>query len=236
MKDTELKDKPYAYTHVPHVQYPPLDSPYEVSPQPESSSSAAPTTYPNDTKSESQPVDQRSYAQHVVPRSYEPAPSQQLPGYYNALADRVTTQQPAATSHPRTDSNTMVLVDSPAVPKPVPSIWRTGLFECLQSPLRCLDGLFCSPCIVGRTYSRLESEGQDSTSFNVACMTCGACTLFTGGIGGCLYVFTKRSMVRQRYEIQGEDLDDICASCVCTCCAVAQMDMEVERRLHDNDR
>ena len=80
----------------------------------------------------------------------------------------------------------------------------------------------------------------------VGCMFLPCCqicqTANKAGESGCLYVLLSfitpcvpilllRSKVRDQYNIPGSTLGDVCAACLCPCCASIQLANEVEERI-----
>lgn len=200
------------------------------------------------------PLTNQSYGQPVVQRSYEPVfvttMEPDLPDYTSEPAAVEVSRAPVLPPAPVTvqpqpahEPTAAVVSVTPDTATQKPQEWRTSAFGCFSASSLCLGALFCTPCLFGRTSSLLRQyknasyaglnrdEIQTTEYLNSDCMVCGLCTVATAGIGGCLYVFARRAKVRDRYNLVGEDLDDICMSCACTCCAVAQMDMEVSRRM-----
>lgn len=127
--------------------------------------------------------------------------------------------------------------------------WRNTQFDCFSYQSTCLGSTFCVPCLFGRTSSLIrqqklaaQSQGGGGTDLRgndfrmneyvgPSCMLFSLCAVVTGGLGACGYTYMRRSEVRERYAIGGDDLDDLCVSCCCVCCAVGQMDLEVRSRL-----
>ena len=75
--------------------------------------------------------------------------------------------------------------------------------------------------------------------FLPCCQICQ--TANRAGESGCLYVLLSfitpcvpilllRSKVRDQYNIPGSTLGDVCAACLCPCCASIQLANEVEER------
>lgn len=237
----------YTYKPVARVEYPPLASPFEVSPTPDPAAGSSTGLGRNG----SDRLTQLSYGTAADPRSYMPFQSTMEPDLPEYSADNAK-EQPAPTTQ-RTAAN---VVNTPPEPTPPPTTtinnvyteeWRYTLFDCFSYSHTCLGVMCCAPCIFGRTSSMLrqhknhcnhntglqmkKDDLKTSEYTNSTCMLFSACTVLTAGIGACLYNFSTRSTIRQTYRIQGEDLDDGCVSCCCLCCAIGQQDMEVKSRI-----
>lgn len=172
MEDSTFSHQPksssYVYKNVPHVEYPPLASPFEVSPAPDLKSGSNilnSGSHANGSKR----LTQLSYGVDVVPKSYMPFQSTmefELPSYNmsnsaegefldgNPVTEqanqRFVTEPPLATLEPRPeimDSNSDNIEE-----------WRHGLFDCLGDSHTFLGVTFCMPCLVGRTSSLLRQQ------------------------------------------------------------------------------
>lgn len=234
----------YTYTPVPHVPYPPLDSPFEVSPAPASTSA----------QNEVVPL---SYQQQVTPKSYAAFQSTlepDLPAYESGRNQLPV--QPPPPPPPLTEQPGRTLEMSTTMP-PMTQDWDHGLFGCCSNPAWCLAATFCAPCLYGHTASllrqadlrRLDSAAPADRPFkqqhhprhpqhhhqasyiNSSCLLFSMLGLVTAGLGACLLTASRRTEVRQRYGIAGEEWDDLCVGCVCLWCGVGQMDMEVRQRV-----
>ncbi|XP_068099180.1 cornifelin homolog B-like isoform X2 [Hyperolius riggenbachi] len=95
-----------------------------------------------------------------------------------------------------------------------PISWSSGLCQCFEDLPMCLIGCVC-PCLLPCYVSALFGE--------LCCL---------GLLPGAM--FALRTGVRERYRIPGSLLNDYCAICCCTTCALCQMAREVKaRQWHD---
>lgn len=235
----------YTYTTVPHVPYPPLDSPFEVSPAPPSSSA----------QNEITPL---SYQEDVVPKSYDVFRSTMEPELPAYETDRKQLPQQIQTHEPRQARQEEVVAEQPGralemttTLPPMTQDWDHALFECCSTPSVCLAATFCTPCLYGHTASLLrqdelkrlvstpnstdnrhiKQQQQEPGYINSSCLLYTVLGIMTAGLGSCLLTASRRTAVRQRYGIAGEEWDDLCVGCFCVWCGVGQMEMEVRARM-----
>jgi len=105
--------------------------------------------------------------------------------------------------------------------------WNNGLFDCFTGADNlCLKSTFC-PCFVyGKTQHRIRDPSMANyESFNTDClMWCGVQSCC--GVSW-IFQMLQRGEIRSRYGINGDGLQDCCATFWCTCCTVAQNEKEV---------
>jgi len=103
--------------------------------------------------------------------------------------------------------------------------WHSGFFECFNPIDLCLL-TYCLPCVTfGKTHHRVHKDGnlQGYEPINTSCL------LFCGS--GCFGLFwipmaIQRADIRQKYNLEGDCVTDIAASCCCGLCSLVQSDKE----------
>jgi Cys-rich protein (TIGR01571 family) len=103
--------------------------------------------------------------------------------------------------------------------------WHSGFFECFNPIDLCLL-TYCLPCITfGKTHHRVHKDAnlQGYEPINTSCM------LFCAS--GCFGLFwipmaIQRADIREKYNLQGDCITDIAASCCCGLCSLVQADKE----------
>ncbi|RYP43108.1 hypothetical protein DL768_010096 [Monosporascus sp. mg162] len=102
--------------------------------------------------------------------------------------------------------------------------WQIGLCDCM--PFRnCVLGAFLPCFLLGKTSSRLRQPDRYPSCYNADCMV--NLVLQYGFCLGCFQVYTQRAQIRERFGIEGGEMDDLCTACWCPCCALVQQDYEV---------
>ncbi|KXT11287.1 hypothetical protein AC579_1671 [Pseudocercospora musae] len=95
----------------------------------------------------------------------------------------------------------------------------------------CMGSWFCSPCLFGRSWQRLEQfpnqNKEDFSNCSSGCwIFCGASCFHFGWLATLL----KRMELRERFGIQGNGCTDCLVSYFCTPCTLAQMETELKDR------
>ncbi|RYP78920.1 hypothetical protein DL771_000305 [Monosporascus sp. 5C6A] len=111
--------------------------------------------------------------------------------------------------------------------------WQGNLFDCMPFG-NCLLSTLLSCFLLGKTSSRLHQPDRYPSCYNADCMVdFGLQYCFCIG---CLQVYTQRVQIRERFGIEGNEMDDLCTACWCSCCALVQQDYEVAARFSSKDK
>jgi len=94
------------------------------------------------------------------------------------------------------------------------NVWTNGTFDCCSNMGNCCCGTFCWPCQVYSNAEKLEESG-------ILCCLLG-CVL------PCIPVFMLRSKTREKFDIEGNTMEDAGCSFCCTCCASVQTANELD--------
>ncbi|KAF1941422.1 PLAC8-domain-containing protein [Clathrospora elynae] len=105
--------------------------------------------------------------------------------------------------------------------------WTTSLWSCFDPHELCCLTLFC-PCVTcGKTYHRLDHDGDTSTydPLNPACFFYGAtlyyCLCFTG-----IKLSLQTTQLREGHNLEGTLVEDCFKAWACTCCSLIQNEKE----------
>jgi len=101
--------------------------------------------------------------------------------------------------------------------------WKTGLFDCTDDLKLCMCGTFCEPCL-------LYENGQKLNGPDGPWKEHGIWYVVTWIFAPCVPFMFLRNKVRQKYDIEGTDMEDIGAGLLCGACVNCQ----VARELRDN--
>ncbi|OAQ96372.1 hypothetical protein LLEC1_01857 [Akanthomyces lecanii] len=107
--------------------------------------------------------------------------------------------------------------------------WFAGFFDCFNPIDSCLITC-CLPCVTfGKVQHRMqhsvELEGYEPV--NTSCLLlCGAACL---GVA-CVPVAMQRQAIREKYNLDGNCIEDIARTICCGCCSIIQHDKEAEHR------
>eukprot|EP00092_Neocalanus_flemingeri_P086009 GFUD01108311.1.p1 GENE.GFUD01108311.1~~GFUD01108311.1.p1 ORF type:complete len:104 (-),score=34.36 GFUD01108311.1:232-543(-) len=96
------------------------------------------------------------------------------------------------------------------------SEWKQGLFNCFGDCEICCCGLCCSPCL---TYGTANDLGKSGLLY---------CLL--GCIMPCIPTLLLRQEARERYNIEGETMEDVGTAFCCTACVQCQTAVEIKER------
>jgi Cys-rich protein (TIGR01571 family) len=115
------------------------------------------------------------------------------------------------------------------IPETAPKyIWGTGLFGCFDDTSSCLEVVFCLYCQNGRQYNVIQTGNND---IHVgACLIPLAISVFIGSFGVTAITLMNRSDLRRRYNLQGDDCNDILTAVCCSSCATCQQYREMSLR------
>jgi len=94
--------------------------------------------------------------------------------------------------------------------------WNVQWWELWADPMACLKCWFCTPCSV---MWNLQSLGKPG-SFSM-CMCC--CQPLAGAA-------IARTQTREKYGIEGSDLEDWCLTACCCECSIYQVMAEINKR------
>ncbi|KAI1500162.1 PLAC8 family-domain-containing protein [Biscogniauxia marginata] len=112
--------------------------------------------------------------------------------------------------------------------------WESGLFNCMPCG-SCILGTFVPCLLIGRTSNRLVNPTALRTHMlDVDCLLHAVLTCSCGF--GWILVMVKRTEIRTRFAIPGDELKDCCTAYWCQCCAIIQQDNEVKRRMPDPEK
>lgn len=104
-------------------------------------------------------------------------------------------------------------------PPPVQEVdWSTALLDCFEDPGTCCYGFWCGPCLACTVSGRMKE--------------CYCLPLCDYVCEGCVppAAYGLRVAMRNRYNIKGTVLNDICVSWCCTICSWCQMHRELKLR------
>ncbi|RFU73942.1 hypothetical protein TARUN_8323 [Trichoderma arundinaceum] len=107
--------------------------------------------------------------------------------------------------------------------------WTTHLFDCFNPIDTCLITC-CVPCVTfGKIHHRINKNGnmEGYEPVNTSCL------LFCGsGCCGLHWVLAslQRASIREKYNLEGNCLEDIAKSFCCGCCNLIQLEKESEHR------
>merc|ERR1712106_16555 len=136
-------------------------------------------------------------------KSEQGAGDQKAPGTMTAAKATIVTQ-PVVTQQPQ-----MVMMQTVQL-RP----WSKSICQC--DCANCCYATWCS-CMVGKNVAELI--GDDGTMW---CCLYACCCCWTP-----FFICSQRSTMRQRFQIQGDAINDFIMGWFCTCCALAQMQNEV---------
>lgn len=112
--------------------------------------------------------------------------------------------------------------------------FKHSLFNCGDCGT-CLAAFCCTPCLHGRTASRLDTYPSPPSSstdyFNTSCFL--SCLAISFSVG-CIPTWIQRAEMRKRFGIEGNACGDCMATCCCLPCAQAQLEVEVKERGEDH--
>ncbi|KAH8882283.1 PLAC8-domain-containing protein [Thozetella sp. PMI_491] len=107
--------------------------------------------------------------------------------------------------------------------------WLSGFFDCFNPIDLCLM-TYCIPCVTfGKTHHRLRKDGKLNgyEPINTTCLLFCASGCF--GLHW-IPMSMQRADIRTKYNLQGDCVTDILASCCCGLCSLVQADKEAEAR------
>lgn len=116
--------------------------------------------------------------------------------------------------------------------------WNHSLGSCFESYESCLLGSFCSCLSFGRSSKLLRTRDSDpiaepralTTLCNPFSVVYYAANLATMNFGGPLLSMWRRGLIRKRYGIKGNYVQDVAVHICCHCCALIQEDREIMMR------
>eukprot|EP00759_Apiculatamorpha_spiralis_P017669 PhF_6_TR23801/c1_g1_i2/m.33317 len=105
-----------------------------------------------------------------------------------------------------------------------PSVWNSGLCQCMKDVPSCLDSIFCYPCILAKQ-DHILTTGVQGTSWVLCC-----CAPMCGEEAVLMSQISIRGQLRGRYNIIGDPVIDSLAVYCCPPCALAQQTREMALR------
>ncbi|KAJ3498483.1 hypothetical protein NLG97_g1089 [Lecanicillium saksenae] len=109
--------------------------------------------------------------------------------------------------------------------------WFAGFFDCFQPIDTCLI-TWCLPCITfGQVQHRMHRSGnlEGYEPVNTSCLLlCGAACVGCF----CVPIAMQRQSIREKYNLEGNCIEDIARSYCCGCCTIMQNDKEAQHREH----
>jgi Cys-rich protein (TIGR01571 family) len=107
--------------------------------------------------------------------------------------------------------------------------WSASLWGCFNPVDTCLI-TWCLPCITfGKTHHRLRKNGNldGYEAINTSCLL-----FFGSGCCGLCWIpaAMQRQNVREKYNLQGNCVEDLACSFCCGCCVLVQSDKEAAHR------
>jgi Cys-rich protein (TIGR01571 family) len=108
-------------------------------------------------------------------------------------------------------------------PNSVP--WTTDIFSCFDDCGTCACAWFL-PCVLVGRIAEIVDEGRTS------CLTAGCiyyCLQSCTGCG-CLYTYSFRTRLRNKYGLELKPCDDCCTDCWCLPCSLSQQIRELQNR------
>jgi Cys-rich protein (TIGR01571 family) len=125
------------------------------------------------------------------------------------------------------------------MPQPPPTVvpaltlWSTDLCSCFKDCPSAMDAFFCDYCQLSRQYNTYMT-GSNTIHWPVCCAAFGADVFGVAAIGVAVGTwalsYVVRNRLRQRYNIMGDELSDLCVAGFCSCCSVAQNYREMSLR------
>lgn len=181
------------------------------------------------------------YDEHLDHQEHTDNHDQELPVYTpsDSVSAAPEKRQPQAAAEP--------LLPAPAThPKDEQDDFETGLFDCFGDARACLPATFCTSCLFANTATHLNqpvSETYDpqtvnrqwSSYLNFETLAYVFLEAASNGVGNVFYRTLKRRELRRKYDLQGSEstkslAKDFAVSCACVPCALAQENMEVNKR------
>ncbi|KAM3517422.1 hypothetical protein NHJ13051_008994 [Beauveria bassiana] len=107
--------------------------------------------------------------------------------------------------------------------------WFAGFFDCFNPIDTCLI-TWCLPCVTfGQVQHRIQRSGEleGFEPLNTSCLLlCGAACVGCF----CVPVAMQRQMIREKYNLEGNCIEDIARTFCCGCCSIVQHDKEAQHR------
>ncbi|OAL49275.1 PLAC8-domain-containing protein [Pyrenochaeta sp. DS3sAY3a] len=108
--------------------------------------------------------------------------------------------------------------------------WSSSLWGCFSPPDLCCITC-CVPCVTfGKTYHRMEHNGDMSTyePVNTSCLL-----FYLSSCVGASFLLQaiQSSEIREKHNLAGSCVGDLIKSCCCLCCTIVQAEKETKALL-----
>lgn len=104
--------------------------------------------------------------------------------------------------------------------------FATHLFDCFKDFPSCLDALCCPYCTLGSQYDMIHT-GRKNMNPGVCAGTFCLDACFAGGFAAVLMTTFLRTLVRERYNIRGDQCTDFMSAFCCHPCVLSQVTREM---------
>lgn len=98
--------------------------------------------------------------------------------------------------------------------------WDTQCYECWADPVVCGCGYLCPCALIPRNMEAIDGQSCEGHLCSAIVMCC---------LAPC-YVASRRTMMRDRYQLKGSKMEDCLLTCFCAACSTCQIARELRLR------